>query len=406
MEHLDVPQFLGLLVMMLGAAKLLGAAAKAIGQPAVLGELVAGVVLGMSVAGIVDPQNEILHLLAELGVVILLFEIGLETDLRKLLKVGGAAAVVAVVGVALPFALGYAVCWALGLGNLVAIVAGASLTATSVGITARVLSELNRLQEDESQIILGAAVIDDVVGLVILAVVVGLTQGQEVTVLGVAQTTAIAFGFLGGTLLLGTFIVPPVVRLISRVDLPGTPTILAVMLAFGLAWLASVAGSAMIIGAFAAGLLLRGTPHAHEIERGVAHLGHFFVPLFFVTVGAAVDVRVLNPIDPANRQTLLVGGLLIVAAVVGKFLAGYAPFWIKSNKKVIGVGMIPRGEVGLIFAQMGLASGVFDTGLFSAVTLMVMVTTFMAPPLLKYLFPPIKSTKLAPEPEGIEDLVT
>src|SRR5689334_5317033 len=134
MEHLDVPQFLGLLVMMLGAAKLFGAAAKGIGQPAVLGELVAGVVLGMSVAGIVDPQNEILHLLAELGVVILLFEIGLETDLRKLLKVGGAAAVVAVVGVALPFALGYAVCWALGLGNLVAIVAGASLTATSVGI--------------------------------------------------------------------------------------------------------------------------------------------------------------------------------------------------------------------------------------------------------------------------------
>lgn len=189
-------------------------------------------------------------------------------------------------------------------------------------------------------------------------------------------------------------------------DLPGTPTMLAVMLAFGLAWLASVAGSAMIIGAFAAGLLLRGMPHAHEIEKGVAHLGHFFVPLFFVAVGAAVDVRVLNPVDPANRQTLMVGGLLIVAAVVGKFLAGYAPFWFKGNKKVIGVGMIPRGEVGLIFAQMGLATGVFDPGLFSAATLMVMVTTFIAPPMLKLLFPPVRPEQKPPAPEGIEELVT
>ena len=312
----------------------------------------AGVILGN--LALVNPKNEVLHLLAELGVVILLFEIGLETDLRKLVKVGGAATAVAVVGVALPFALGYAVCRMLGLGNLVAVVAGASLTATSVGITARVLSDLNRLQEPESQIILGAAVIDDVIGLVILAVVSGLTEGHEVTLLGVAKITAIAFGFLVGTLLVGRLVVPPLVRLVSRIDLPGTPTMLAVMVAFGLAWLASVSGSALIIGAFAAGLLLRDTPQAHEMERGVANLGHFFVPLFFVAVGAAVDLSVLNPLDPANRTTLLIGGLLIVAAVVGKFLAGHAPFWFRGNKNVIGVGMIPRGEVGLIFAQMGL----------------------------------------------------
>jgi Kef-type K+ transport system membrane component KefB len=406
MGHLDVPQFLGLLVVMLGAAKLLGALARWIGQPAVLGELVAGVLLGMSVGGLVDPKNDVLHLLAELGVVILLFEIGLETDLRKLMRVGGAAAVVAIVGVVLPFVLGYGVCWMLGLGNLVGIVAGATLTATSVGITARVLSDLNRLQEPESQIILGAAVMDDVIGLVILAVVAGLLQGHEVTALGVATTAGLAFGFLAATLMVGRLIVPPLVRWVSKVDLPGTPTMLAVMLAFGLAWLASVAGSAMIIGAFAAGLLLRETPHAHEIEKGVAHLGHFFVPLFFVAVGAAVDVRVLNPVDSASRRTLMVGGLLIVAAVVGKFLAGYAPFWFKGNKKVIGVGMIPRGEVGLIFAQRGLAAGVFDPGLFSAVTLMVMVTTFIAPPLLKLLFPPVRPEQKPPEPGGIEELVT
>ena len=406
MGGLDVPQFLGLLVVMLAAAKLFGVLAQRVGQPAVLGELVAGVVLGMSVLGLVDPKNDALHLLAEIGVVILLFEIGLETDLHKLLRVGGAVAVVAVVGVALPFALGYAACRVLGLHNLAAVVAGAALTATSVGITARVLAELGRLQEPESQIVLGAAVLDDVIGLVILAVVSGLTEGQPVTVLGVARTTAIAFGFLAGTLLVGRFLVPPLTRLATRVDLPGTPTILAILFAFGLAWLASVVGSAMIVGAFAAGLLLRETPQAREMERGVAHLGHFFVPLFFVVVGAAVDVRVLNPFNPANRTTLLVGGLLLVAAVAGKFLAGYAPFWFRGRKSVIGVGMIPRGEVGLIFAQMGLASGVFDAGLFSAVTLMVMVTTFLAPPLLKLLFPPVPRGQKPAGPEGVEELVT
>lgn len=338
--------------------------------------------------------------------IILLFEIGLETDLQKLLQVGGAATMVAIVGVALPFGLGYLVCWLLGTSTLVAIVAGATLTATSVGITARVLSDLHRLQEPESQIILGAAVIDDIIGLVILAVVSGLTQGEDVTVAGVAQTTGIAFGFLIGTLLIGAWIVPPLVRAASRIDLPGTATMLAILLAFSLAWLASQAGSAMIIGAFAAGLLVRGTPQAVNIERGVAHLGHFFVPLFFVSVGAAVDLRVLNPLVPANHATLLVGGLLIVAAVVGKFLAGHAPFWFRGNKNVIGVGMIPRGEVGLIFAQIGLASGVFNAGLFSAVTLMVMVTTFLAPPLLKWLFPSTRPGELPPDLEGIEDLVT
>jgi Kef-type K+ transport system membrane component KefB len=178
------------------------------------------------------------------------------------------------------------------------------------------------------------------------------------------------------------------------------------MLALGLAWLAHAVGSALIIGAFAAGLLLRATPIAHEVENGVASLGHFFVPIFFIVVGAAVDVRVLNPLDPANQSTLVIGGMLIVVAVLGKFLAGHAPVWFKGNKNVIGVGMVPRGEVGLIFAQKGLETQVFDAGLFSAVTLMVMVTTFLAPPLLKWLFPKHVSMREPARPEGIEDLVT
>lgn len=406
MDHLDVPQFLGILVAILGAAKLLGALAQWFGQPAVLGELCAGVVLGGSVLGVVDPTVEVLHLLAELGVIVLLFAIGLETDLKKLLEVGAASSVVAVAGVVLPFAFGYAVCLAMGLNNLTAVVAGATLTATSVGITARVLSDLNRLHEPESQIVLGAAVIDDVVGLVILAVVAGVTKGEGISLWGVTRTTLVAFGFLAGTLLIGRLVVPPLLKRLSKIDLPGTPTMLAVMLAFGLAWLANYAGSATIIGAFAAGLLVRESPDAHAIERGIANLGHFFVPIFFVIVGAAVDVTAFDPLDSSNHRTLAVGGALIVAAVLGKFLAGYAPFWIRGNKRVIGVGMIPRGEVGLIFAQMGLSSGVFDAAMFSAVALMVMVTTFMAPPLLKLLFPQISAASSKVEHEAIEELVS
>jgi Kef-type K+ transport system membrane component KefB len=435
MPHLDVPQFLGLLVVMLAAAKLCGALAQKIGQPAVLGELIAGVILGATVlhaahptgetlhvdnpekdalhvvdakneVHLVDPKSEVLHLLAEMGVVILLFEIGLETDLKKLMKVGGESAVVAAVGVALPFALGYAVCHFLGLEPLVAVVSGATLTATSVGITARVLSDLNRLHEPESQIVLGAAVIDDVIGLVILAVVAGLAEGHEVTALGVARIAGLAFGFLAITLILGRLIVPPLVDRLASSRLLGSPTLLAIMVTLGLAWLASVAGSAVIIGAFAAGLLLRETTHAHEIEHGVAHLGHFFVPLFFITVGAAVELSVFNPFNSANHRTLLIGGLLTLAAIAGKFAAGYAPVWFKGNKRVIGVGMIPRGEVGLIFAQMGLVTAVFDTALFSAVALMVMITTFITPPLLKLLFSRGPDRKASEERRGSEELTT
>jgi len=161
-------------------------------------------------------------------------------------------------------------------------------------------------------------------------------------------------------------------------------------------------GSAVIIGAFAAGLLLADTPRAHEIEHGVAAIGHLFVPIFFVSVGAAVDIRVFNPLDASNHSTLLIGGMLILAAVVGKFASGYAAPWFKGRKNVIGVGMIPRGEVGLIFAQMGLASEVFDKRLYGAVTLMVIVTTFLAPPLLRSLYAPVPSGGRTKPAEGLE----
>jgi len=403
---MDTAHLLGVIALMLAGAKLFGWLAQRIGQPAVLGELVAGVALGGSLLGIVDTHDHVLHFLAELGVVILLFEIGLETDLVRLVAVGTASLTVAVVGVFLPFVLGYGVCLLWGLDNMAAIVAGATLTATSVGITARVLSDLGRLREPESQIVLGAAVIDDVIGLIILTVVAGMAAGTEVTLGGVAGITGIAFGFLIITLGVGTFVLPRLLNLTRHVDMPGTATIAAMIIALALAWLADSAGSAMIIGAFAAGVLLAKTPQAKEIEHGVASIGHFFVPLFFVMVGAAVDLRVLNPLDPANLGTLAIGTLLIVVAIGSKFAAGYAPFWLQRRKAVIGVGMIPRGEVGLIFAQMGLASGILDKGMFAAITMMVMTTTFVAPPLLRWLLPPGNQPHPLEQPEGIEDLVT
>ncbi len=404
MDHHLLAQFLGALAIILAAARLFGMAARAIGQPAVLGELLAGVVLGASVIGLIHPGDPtrpatlLLQFLAEVGVVILLFEIGLETDLMQLLRAGSDSTVVAITGVVLPFAGGYLVCHWFGLNNLECIVAGAALTATSVGITARVLNDLGRLHEPESQIVLGAAVIDDILGLIILAVVKDLAEGKDLTLGTVALVTGKAFGFLIVTLVVGSLIIPPLVRFLHRLAIPGMLTTLALLLAFALASGADAAGSASIIGAFAAGLLLRRTPQAHDIEKAILPLGHFFVPLFFVNVGASVDVHTFVPHNAAGWTMLATGGSLIIVAVLGKLAAGYAPFWFRGKKAVIGVGMVPRGEVGLIFAQKGLDTKVFDPAMFSAVTLMVMVTTFLAPPVLRVLFPPVKTEEEAPEP--------
>jgi Na+:H+ antiporter len=407
MEHTDITHFLGMLVVILATAKVMGVLAQKVGQPAVLGELIGGVLVGPSVLGWVEPHHQTLHQLSELGVLVLLFAIGLETDLSRLVKVGGTSMTVAVVGVAVPFMLGHVACRLLGMSDRVSIMAAATLTATSVGITARVLSDLGRLRDVEGQIILGAAVIDDILGLLILTVVTTPGQGPEISVGRVLATTAGAFGFLLAVLVAGKLVVPAAFRLACRIELPGTPAVLALIVAFGLAWLAERCGSAMIIGAFAAGLLVVATPQSHEIERGITALGHFLVPLFFVTVGASVDISSLDPSRPASRFALLIGAVLIAVGIVGKLVAGYAPFWFRGKKLVVGVGMVPRGEVGLIFARIGLDSGVFDGGLFGAVTLMVIVTTLVAPLGLKWLLAPSTSPDARKSAsECIEDFVT
>jgi Kef-type K+ transport system membrane component KefB len=390
------------LVAVLAVAKALGAVAQRFGQPAVVGELIAGVILGSSVLGLVDPANPVIRSLAELGVLVLLFEIGLHTDLKSLVNVGNEATTVAVVGVALPFGLGYGVSIALGLAVLPSIVAGAALTATSIGISARTLSDLNQLETPEGQIVLGAAVLDDIVGLVILSVVSALVGGAALSAGRIVMTSAIAIGFVVAAILLGALLIPPIFRLIGKIEVSGTLGVAGLVFAFLLAWLADAAGSATIIGAFSAGLVLHNTPQRDSIEKTTTGIGHFFVPIFFVSVGAAVDIRTLG-----QPGALALGAALVAVGVIGKFLAGYAPFWFKGSKSLVGIAMIPRGEVGLIFAQMGLATGALTSDLYSAIALTVLATTFITPPLLAMKVRS-RSTGSGPRDKpggGIDDLV-
>jgi len=398
----DVPGLLFTLAAVLAATKLLGALARRIGQPAVLGELVAGIALGGSVLRVLDPSLPVLHVLAELGALVLLFEVGLETDLQALRRVGGAAFTVGAAGIALPFAGGLVVAHLFGASWLTSLVMAAALTATSIGISARVLGDLGRLKTAEGQVVLGAAVLDDIVGLVILAVVGSLVAGEAITPLGVTRTTLVAGGFVVGAIVVGALLMPPLMAAVARLRVAGSVGVAALVFVFVNAALAARVGSAMIIGAFVAGLVLHRTPQRQEIERWTTSLGHVLVPIFFAAVGAQVNLRAM-----ASPSALALGGALIVVAVVGKVAAGYAPWWFKGRKLLVGVAMVPRGEVGLIFAQMGAAAGVLAGGEFGAVVAMVVVTTFLTPPLLGAVAGPALEGRAADDPTpGLDELIS
>ena len=403
-----VASLLTALVAIFITTKILGEVAQRLGQPAVLGELLAGVLLGGSVLGIVNPSDPVLAALAQIGVIVLLFETGLHTELRSLLVVGSVATTVGLAGVVIPFALGYASGLAFGLGHVPALVAAAALCATSVGISARVLSDLGRLETAEGRVVLGAAVLDDIVGLVILAVVADVVSGATVDVLHIARTSLVAILFFVAAVFIGTRIAPPTFGVVERIKSAGALGVFGLAFAFALAILAKFAGSALIIGAFAAGLALYGIPQRQEIERLTTTIGHFFVPIFFATVGAAVDLRAL-----ANPRSIAIGIALIVCGVTGKIIAGYVPRWFRGRKLLVGAAMVPRGEVGLIFAQMGLSTGAIDAGLFGAIMLMVLATTLVTPPLLNRvartqttdMFRVASAPDDRPGEGGIDDLV-
>ncbi|MEO1297230.1 MAG: cation:proton antiporter [Cyanobacteria bacterium J06636_16] len=402
------------------AAKIGGELCARLNLPSVLGELVGGVIVGVSalhlivfpeggaetgsmLMGLVETttnlepdallsvfrgESEVVSILAELGVIILLFEIGLESDLKELIRVGPQAAVVAVIGVVVPFALGTAGLIALfNITTVPAVFAGAALTATSIGITAKVLAELQKLSSKEGQVIIGAAVLDDVLGIIVLAVVASLAKTGEIEIVNVITLIVGAAVFLVGAIFLGRLLSPLFVGLVDQLQTRGQVIISSLVFTFVLSYIAATIQLEAILGAFAAGLILAETSKRKELEEQIAPISDMLVPVFFVTVGARTDISVLNPLEPSNREGLIIASFLVVVAIVGKVITGFAVFGQPGiNRLAIGVGMIPRGEVGLVFAGVGSASGVLSESLEAAIIVMVILTTFLAPPLLRVVF--------------------
>jgi Kef-type K+ transport system membrane component KefB len=397
------------LALILVLAKIGGDIAARFKQPAVLGELVVGVLLGnlapLTEAITGSPWSYFetvsadvhLDMLSRLGVIILLFEVGLESTVGQMMKVGLSALLVATVGVVTPFALGWlASMWLLPTHSVyVHIFIAATLTATSVGITARVLQDLGKSQLTESRIILGAAVIDDVMGLVILAVVTGIigaaNAGTTLAAGDIAITLLKAVGFLVGSLIIGRWVSPRMFHIASLLKAR------MVLLAFGLgfcfllSWLADFIGLAPIVGAFAAGLILEDvhyqdirTRDQHTLEELIHPISYFLVPIFFVLMGMRTDLKAFTA-----PGVLSLAGVLVVVAIGGKLVAGLGALGKGIDRISIGIGMVPRGEVGLIFASIGAGltikgEKVVDASVFSAVVVMVIVTTMVTPPFLKW----------------------
>ncbi|HEY9445496.1 MAG TPA: cation:proton antiporter [Burkholderiales bacterium] len=418
----DVAQGFLWLAVLLIAAKF-GAMVERLRLPAVLGEILVGVLLGnLALIGItfLEPigSDTVVGFLAQLGAVILLFQLGLESNVQSMRKVGARAFAVATIGVAAPFVLGTYIVGPLlmpGLSSSAYLFLGAALTATSVGITGRVFRDMGCLSRPEAQIVLGAAVIDDVLGLVILSIVSSIAARGAISAGEVAWISAQAVGFLAAALALGQWIAPPLSRLFARIDSSdGTKLAFALGLCLLFAYLAHVIGLAPIVGAFAAGLILDEVHFKHydrpaingemleavsaadaqvkaktrkvlerynsrHLEHMLEPIGHLLVPVFFVLAGMQVKLDVF--LDP---KLVVVALALTLVAIAGKLVCGLVA-GPRTNRWLIGWGMVPRGEVGLIFAFVGKSLGVVSDGMFSVIVIMVMLTTIVTPPALSYL---------------------
>ncbi len=402
------PLLLAISVILL-AAKIGGDLVVRMKQPAVLGELLIGVLLGnLALLGFDsleflrpgDPHSgssslvsTTLDMLARIGVILLLFEVGLESNVREMLKVGWSSLLVALLGVIAPLGLG----WMTGRWLLpnetwhVHLFLGATLCATSVGITARVLRDLGKSQTPVAKIVLGAAVIDDVLGLVVLAIVQAIIVQGSASFLEVTWLAGKAFGFLIAALIIGDWLSPRLFHIASVLRVHGMMMVTGLVICFGLSWAASLIGLAPIVGAFAAGLILDekhySTMHASDersMEDWVLPITTLLVPIFFVMMGFQVDLRSFR-----DSSVLLLAAGLTLAAVLSKQVCSLGVLGRGVDRLSVGIGMIPRGEVGLIFAAIGqglVLNGqpVIGTAVYSAIVVMVMVTTLVTPPLLSW----------------------
>ncbi len=387
--------FLYLLIILL-TARLFAELATRLQAPSVIGELFAGVVLGPSLLGWIEPV-EAIKLMAEIGIILLLFEVGLETDVKRLARTGMKSFVVAIAGFVLPlvfgFALGY---WVLELSLLVSLFIGGTLTATSIGITVRVLSDLKRQQAPEGQIVLGAAVLDDVMGVVLLALLYEFSIGGGVSLVNAGKVLLFVGAF---------FVLAPVAaKLISLIikhfdevsEIPGLLPTTIVSLVLFFAWLANALGAPELLGGFAAGLALSrrfflplgvalhaDERFAHRIEDQMKPIIQLFTPIFFVFVGLSLNLREIDWGSPFIWGFSLT---LLVAAIVGKLVGA---FFIRESwtaRWVIGMAMIPRGEVGLIFAELGRVSGIFNNEIYAGMVIVIALTTLLPPFIMKWFY--------------------
>ena len=379
---LDLARILLDLIIILGVAKCAAELAERFRVPAVLGEIVAGVLIGPSVLGLIQldgARGVSIAVLAEIGVLLLLVQVGMEMDLVELSKVGRASFLVACIGVALPFVGGAATASLMGEGAKTAVFVGAALTATSVGITARVFGDLRALATTEARIVIGAAVADDVLGLVILTVVVKIATGGSVGVGTVAGTLGLAIVFLVATGAVGLLFVPKLLDYVHRKASSGaTVVVAAIVLTLAFAELADLAKLAFIIGAFVAGLSIARSEHHERIGSDLGAVGNVLIPVFFVQIGINADLAAM-----AKPSVLGLAAVLTVVGVFGKIASAFGATGTRVDRLLIGIGMIPRGEVGLIFASIGLANGVLDKDLYGALLMVVLVTTIITPPLLR-----------------------
>jgi Kef-type K+ transport system membrane component KefB len=375
---MDVSEVLLHILVVLLAAKAAAEVSERIGVPPVVGEILAGILVGPSMLDFVG-QDDVLRVLGELGVILLLLEVGMEMDLRELRAVGRASLSVATVGVIVPFVAGLGVGIGYGMDSNEALFVAAALTATSVGITARVFGDLRALASVEARTVLGAAVADDVMGLVILTVVTRIVSEGSISAGSLVWIIVVAVGFLVIVTGVGVRLVPPLFAMVSRYS-RSAGTLVAVALAFTLAIaeLADQAQLAPIVGAFVAGLALGRSPSAERIRREIRPVGHLLIPVFFLQIG--IDAEISRFADP---YVLGMAGALLAVAIAGK-LASAAGLWRSpGDKLLVGIGMIPRGEVGLIFATLGLRQAVFGEDVYAALLLVVLASTLVTPPILR-----------------------
>lgn len=366
-------------LIILVSAKAMGELFERFRQPAVLGELLVGIVLGPTLLGVIHPhENPVISYLAELGIIILLFQVGAESDLSALLGQWRRSVVVAFLGVLLPLGLGYGYGMLTGQATLAALFIGATLAATSIGITIRVLADLGKVHSPEGMIILGAAILDDILALVLLSILGETSRTGSLSLLSLGQTLVLVALFLLLSITMGIRFAPFLFSVIHRMQVQGVLIVAALVFCLGLALLSMEIGLAAIVGAFAAGLMLERVEAKEHITQRVTPLADLFVPFFFVQAGALFDFGVL-----ARGDILLDIAILGLIAVVGKLASGLGTHGSAASSLVVGLGMLPRGEVGLIFAAFGLERAILTGEIYSVLLAVIMITTFLAPVLLR-----------------------